>query len=45
MVYADSGHQVMEERDEMLGRGIVFRVAMRPGKLGVPSNTQGGVTV
>ena len=31
MVYADAGYQGIEKRDEMEGKGIGFRVAMRPG--------------
>jgi IS5 family transposase len=32
VVYADAGYQGIEKRDEMQGKGIGFRVAMRPGK-------------
>jgi len=32
VVYADAGYQGIEKRPEMQGRGIGFRVAMRPGK-------------
>jgi IS5 family transposase len=32
VVYADSGYQGIEKREEMKGRAIGFRVAMRPGK-------------
>jgi IS5 family transposase len=32
VVYADAGYQGIEKRDEMQGRGIGFRFAMRPGK-------------
>jgi transposase, IS5 family len=32
VVYADAGYQGIEKRVEMEGRGIGFRVAMRPGK-------------
>jgi IS5 family transposase len=32
VVYADGGYQGIEKRDEMEGKGIGFRVAMRPGK-------------
>jgi len=32
VVYADAGYQGIEKRSEMQGRGIGFRVAMRPGK-------------
>ena len=31
-VYADAGYQGIEKRNEMHGRGICFRVALRPGK-------------
>jgi IS5 family transposase len=32
VAYTDAGYQGIEKRDEMQGRGIGFRVAMRPGK-------------
>ena len=32
VVYADSGYQGIEKREEMKGKSIGFRVAMRPGK-------------
>jgi len=32
VVYADAGYQGIEKRPEMQGRGIGFRVAMRPSK-------------
>ena len=32
VVYADAGYQGIEKQDEMQGRGIGFRVAMRPGR-------------
>ena len=32
VVYADAGYQGIQKRSEMQGRGIGFRVAMRPGK-------------
>ena len=32
VVYGDAGYQGIEKRPEMQGRGIGFRVAMRPGK-------------
>nr|WP_255016273.1 IS5 family transposase [Cyanobium sp. BA20m-p-22] len=32
VVYADAGYQGIEKRDTKQGRGIGFRVAMRPGK-------------
>ena len=31
VVYADAGYQGIEKSDEMQGRGIGFRFAMRPG--------------
>ncbi len=32
VVYVDAGDQGIEKREEMQGRGIGFRIAMRPGK-------------
>jgi IS5 family transposase len=32
VVYADSGYQGIEKREEMQGKAVGFRVAMRPGK-------------
>jgi IS5 family transposase len=32
VVYADFGYQGVEKRQEMQGKGVGFRVAMRPGK-------------
>ena len=32
MVYADAGYQGIDKRQEMEGKPIEFRVAMRPGK-------------
>jgi IS5 family transposase len=32
VVYAEAGYQGIEKRDEMEGKGIGFRVAIRPGK-------------
>ena len=32
VVCADSGYQGIEKREEMKGKAIGFRVAMRPGK-------------
>jgi IS5 family transposase len=32
VVYADAGYQGIVKRDEMQGKSIGFRVAMRPGK-------------
>jgi IS5 family transposase len=32
VVYVDAGYQGIEKRPEMKGKGIAFRVAMRPGK-------------
>ena len=42
LVYADAGYQGIEKRDEMKGRGIGFRVAMRPGKRRVLPDTPEG---
>ena len=42
LVYADAGYQGIEKRDEMNGRGIGFRVAMRPGKRRVLPDTPEG---
>jgi len=42
VVYADAGYQGIEKRDEMKGRGIGFRVAMRPGKRRVLPDTPEG---
>jgi Transposase and inactivated derivatives, IS5 family len=42
VVYADAGYQGIEKRDEMQGRGIGFRVAMRPGKRRVLPDTPEG---
>ena len=43
LVYADAGYQGIEKRDEMKGRGIGFRVAMRPGKRRVLPDTPEGL--
>ena len=44
VVYADAGYQGIEKRDEMQGRGIGFRVAMRPGKRrALPDTPEGRV--
>ena len=44
VVYADAGYQGIEKRPEMLGRGIGFRVAMRPGKRrALPDTPEGRV--
>jgi len=40
--YADAGYQGIEKRDEMQGRGIGFRVTMRPGKRRVLPDTPEG---
>jgi IS5 family transposase len=32
VIYADAGYQGIENRQEMLGKAVGFRVAMRPGK-------------
>jgi hypothetical protein len=42
LVAADAGYQGIEKRDEMKGRGIGFRVAMRPGKRRVLPDTPEG---
>ena len=42
VVYADAGYQGIEKRPEMQGRGIGFRVAMRPGKRRVLPDTPEG---
>jgi IS5 family transposase len=42
LVYADAGYQGIEKRDEMQGRGIGFRVAMRPGRRRVLPDTPEG---
>jgi IS5 family transposase len=44
VVYADAGYQGIEKRAEMEGKGIGFRVAMRPGKRrGLPDTPEGRV--
>jgi IS5 family transposase len=42
VVYADAGYQGIEKRPEMEGKGIGFRVAMRPGKRRALPNTLEG---
>jgi len=42
VVYADAGYQGLEKREEMQGRGIGFRIAMRPGKRRVLPHTPEG---
>jgi IS5 family transposase len=42
VVYADAGYQGIEKREEIQGRGIGFRVAMRPGKRRVLPDTPEG---
>jgi IS5 family transposase len=42
VVYADAGYQGIEKRVEMEGKGIGFRVAMRPGKRRVLPDTPEG---
>lgn len=32
VVYADAGYRGIEKREEMVGKSIEFRVALRPGK-------------
>lgn len=42
VVYADSGYQGIEKREEMKGKAMGFRVAMRPGKRrAVPDTVEG----
>jgi transposase, IS5 family len=42
VVYADAGYQGIEKRPEMEGKGIGFRVAMRPGKRrALPATSEG----
>jgi IS5 family transposase len=42
VVYADAGYQGIEKREEMQGKAIGFRVAMRPGKRrALPDNPEG----
>jgi len=42
VVYADAGYQGIEKREEMQGKAIGFRVAMRPGKRrALPDTTDG----
>jgi len=44
VMYADAGYQGIEKRSEMQGRGIGFRVAMRPGKRrALPDTPEGRV--
>jgi IS5 family transposase len=44
VVYGDAGYQGIEKRPEMQGRGIGFRVAMRPGKRrALPDTPEGRV--
>ena len=42
VVYADAGYQGIEKRVEMEGKGIGFRVAMRPGKRRALADTPDG---
>jgi transposase, IS5 family len=42
VVYADAGYQGIEKREEMKGKGIGFRVAMRPGKRRALPDTPAG---
>ena len=44
VVYADAGYQGIEKRDEMEGKGIGFRVAMRPGKRRVSTDIENCTT-
>ena len=42
VVYADAGYQGIEKRPEMEGKGIGFRVAMRPGnRRALPDTPEG----
>lgn len=42
VVYADAGYQGIEKREEMKGKAVGFRVAMRPGKRrGLPDTPEG----
>jgi len=44
VVYADTGYQGIEKREEMAGMPIEIRVAMRPGKRrALPNNQEGRV--
>ena len=44
IVYADAGYQGIEKQEEMAGKPIEFRVAMRPGKRrALPDNQDGRV--
>jgi IS5 family transposase len=44
VVYGDAGYQGIEKRTEMQGRGIGFRIAMRPGKRrALPDTPEGRV--
>lgn len=42
MIYADAGYQGIDERQEMVGKKILFRVAVPPGKRRVLRETSGG---
>jgi IS5 family transposase len=42
VVYAESGYQGIAKREEMKGKAIRFRVAMRPGKRRVLPDTPEG---
>ncbi len=42
VVYADAGYQGIDKREEMEGKTVVFRVAMRPGKRRVLPDTPEG---
>jgi IS5 family transposase len=43
LVYADAGYQGIDKRQEMEGKPIEFRVAMRPGKRRVLRETSDGI--
>jgi IS5 family transposase len=42
LVYADAGYQGIDERQEMVGNKILFRVAVPPGKRRVLHETSEG---
>ena len=42
VVYADAGYRGIEKREEMAGKSIEFRVAMRPGKYRALPDTHEG---
>lgn len=42
VVYAHSGYQGIDKREEIIGKAVGFRVAMRPGKRRVLQDTPEG---